>query len=892
MPIEGILWTKFQQTIDKHKKIIDKKETKKGFQVSSQEVLANYNAGLVNQANRDFQKEFKKLQQNLDETCDDDYLKTCILKNTTPENIKLASLLVNSEEARMPEDLYVNILKTTNKQNFELAKELCTNKNLNVKPSQISEYLKYTFTKNSKEAENNLKEAKEVINDCNNGKISTKIANLILDKRRNISYDNYKKLITKMNVDTVENLRNPEIEIATKFVDFYEKQTVDELSIEEKRNLVRTLVANNISLYFISDNINPKFPLVPKSLDDYCALLTSLTTSIGILTNSITPNQEKKMYKELNNLSISLEKMPDLKFNEMTISQEYSTKDFIKNANNLLENLDKTERQKVFDYFGFELKKRGNSIELTGYPVNLKDDKNLPKIDNEETKKVIEELKPYVIKYSENNPILCSNKNVEKSLNSIVEVFPELRTTIEKQQHSTQSFDVMKHSLKVMQKVVQNPQYNKLNTSDKNLILLASLFHDITKKEGIVDKAHAEESAIDTFYITRKLNLPQNEKNKLYALCKFHEWLAYVNNDKISPEERENRIKSVAFDLKPDNLFEMSKIFTEADLKSVKDNDGFYDIFSQDLKIHSKKIQDHIMEFKKSQALLPVTQFPSSSTINKAITTVRHDGSTNIKGVYKNKNGLIILKFNEIDDWEEIGFPKGSTSKSIKLGEKRKILNKNLHQIKQLKTGNIKFFAHGLDSKNQLVKFNNFALPDSNAILSVSYAGKPETQYRFFRNQGVILNADTNSILGGSEIDSYSGFKKNITRFKENYIINGDNEDELFYVPNLIKKYLNLTDDEYVKFVQKNQNKSLTEIEPIETRNKLIKAYSTMQSKTDHFDSCYNEIYVVNPQVMAVFAYNFFDNPIGDVISFVDKQPNFLEEYALNNDLPFVVLGE
>ena len=37
------------------------------------------------------------------------------------------------------------------------------------------------------------------------------------------------------------------------------------------------------------------------------------------------------------------------------------------------------------------------------------------------------------------------------------------------------------------------------------------------------------------------------------------------------------------------------------------------------------------------------------------------------EGVYKDKDGLVIIKFNEVEDWEAIGFPKGSISHGVEI---------------------------------------------------------------------------------------------------------------------------------------------------------------------------------------------------------------------------------
>ena len=111
---------------------------------------------------------------------------------------------------------------------------------------------------------------------------------------------------------------------------------------------------------------------------------------------------------------------------------------------------------------------------------------------------------------------------------------------IGKSQHGAHHFDVMKHSLKVMQKITSDDNFKTLNESDKRIMLLASLMHDITKKEGYPDGTHPAESSYDTFFIAKKFKLTHDEEIKLYTLIKNHEWLSYVNTAK-SDDERKKR---------------------------------------------------------------------------------------------------------------------------------------------------------------------------------------------------------------------------------------------------------------------------------------------------------------------------------------------------------------
>ncbi|MBQ3642494.1 hypothetical protein II906_11310 [bacterium] len=710
-----------------------------------------------------------------------------------------------------------------------------------------------------------------------------------------------RKLTKTIGKEAFNRLNRNDIITAATFVDIYHKKNINEIQMYQKRDLVLALIGLNTDLFNMSEPMRDMFPLLPKNQEEYCSIMPALVRSLGIETNELNDSQIKDFNFNFSELSDALKAISDEDFNNLNIEQKYSQHQFIKDTLDIVKDLDEEKRQKVYDYFGFELRmnkdasnqfdingqKRGFSI--VGYPVNLNNGKKLAQINDAETKEIIEKLRPYVIKFSQNNNIEVNNQKIELGLNSIAQALPELHTMIGKAQHRTHDFDLMKHSLKVMREIVKQEEFNKLSESDKRLMLIAALTHDITKAEGKADATHAKESAFDAFFITNKLDLNQDEKIKLFTLISNHEWLKHIN-DITKEETKIKKMQDIAYDFRHDNLFDMALMFTKADLKAVKRNDDFFNKMTVNLPEYSAQIKENIKELQKSQPLLPVTKFPKASTIDKAITKVNSDGSTNIKGVYKDKDGLTIIKFNEVKDWEAIGFPKGSTSKGIKC---------KTSAGDDVNTGNIKFFAHGLDYPNQLVKFDAFSLLESDALLSVSYAERPESKYRFFRAQGVILDCDTKYIHGGGETDSGSGCGKQIQKFKDNYIFDGVRKADRVYVSDLIKEALNMSDEEYIQFIKENQNKPFSEIEPKEIREKLIKAFSSINSNTRRGNRSYNEMYISNPKPpMAVFAYNMHEdgkklNPVEFLNNYYNNTNHeFLRQYALERDIPFVVFGD
>ena len=111
------------------------------------------------------------------------------------------------------------------------------------------------------------------------------------------------------------------------------------------------------------------------------------------------------------------------------------------------------------------------------------------------------------------------------------------------------------------------------------------------------------------------------------------------------------------------------------------------------------------------------------------------------------------------------------------------------------------------------------------------------------------------------------------------------------FVSELIKENLHLSEEEYQKLVQENVNKPITEIEPKKYQEKIVKALATINSQTRYGSRSYNEMYISNPEVMAVYAYPP-GNDIGDTMKFVDNQKQFIKDYAVEKDIPMYIFGD
>lgn len=390
-------------------------------------------------------------------------------------------------------------------------------------------------------------------------------------------------------------------EITNHIANLYGKNDICELTYAQKKEILKAITKSQDEKFQVGDKTAQTDALLSNLPKDTKPLINSLLSALGISTKKFTEEQLDNFYQAINTLSSTLAKMKDFEFKDLIITQAYPKYEFIRDVLSILSDLPENERQKVYDYFGFELFENQNTqagYTILGYPRNNQDNAKLEKITNEKTKKAIEALREKVLTFSENNPIKSNNPTVEEELNTILKHLPELQTTINRMQTGDHCLDVLRHSLKVMKKICENPNFDSLDPSDKKIILLSSLLHDITKIELIDDPHHNFESSLDAFYILERFGLSKDEQMQVYCMINYHEWLRNLNAKDIDEQEREKRIQNVAFDMKDGNLFKMSVIFTEADLKSVACDDAIFKKFGDALEKFSPLVKAEIAKLK------------------------------------------------------------------------------------------------------------------------------------------------------------------------------------------------------------------------------------------------------------------------------------------------------
>ena len=265
---------------------------------------------------------------------------------------------------------------------------------------------------------------------------------------------------------------------------------------------------------------------------------------------------------------------------------KYSRTDFISDIIRIISPYDTNVQTDMTGFFGFLIEKNAEGKNtIKGYPsvVNLDRDDIAP-----DAVKIFDCVKRFTL---DNEVVVYNNKAMTKYLNVIVKALPEFLTLIDKVQHKTHSYSVDVHTLKVLQGVMQNPKYTSLPEEDRRVLQIAVLLHDITKKEGEIDKSHPTCGAKDTGFILNKFGMTSDLRKRICLIIKNHDWLERYNKGLTSAED-------FADELKNGNDFLMLAIMAEADLKAVKRDGEFYerykDVLDRGFKEISSVIHNHL----------------------------------------------------------------------------------------------------------------------------------------------------------------------------------------------------------------------------------------------------------------------------------------------------------
>ena len=618
---------------------------------------------------------------------------------------------------------------------------------------------------------------------------------------------------------------------------FSEFNSIQEMSPQQKREFLSVILKNNSKL--IGKGLSYVVKVLPYGESGYIKTIQQLSQSMNINLKPISSDDLKLFDKNLQSLNQTL-KNTDLG-NLEQINLQISQKDFIAQVNSLTASLTREEKQKVFDYFGFDIK---NGV-LTGYPNTAGKDMSLCNISDNNTINVINSLKPVVDNYTDNNFITIKDyPQLNRNLKDISKLMPEIFRQID---GSTVPVD----TIKTLQKVVQNPEFETLSDNDKKILTLAVLLHNTDNTT-----ASKSGSAFDGFFIGKKFGLSDNDAVKLYRIIENSDIITrFMNTTKketaitsnfiinISSVDRADKFDLMAFNLKEGNTFKLARM-----LYSKKDIEG--------LTRHlDKLLETRIQQIKSSDFVLPQTS---------ADVIMENAQTQNINGY-----SVKVAKASDIDNFyafihtPEAAFVSGKSSREMK-------------------------FAN----------FEAFKTLEDDKVICTSYVGNG--QYGAANDVGFIFEVSPQHqyVAFGYDIGSMS---KNIPDMIMEYYKDKGYEsyhgglkyEERTMVSDNIKKILDISDDEYIKRLdyikEKAQGQTLTldliqQIDPdfadayqqfLSRHNDYGETDKTALLRNNHW----NEVLVSNPTITAIYTKK-------DVSSI----PKEYLKKAQEENLPIVVL--
>ena len=618
---------------------------------------------------------------------------------------------------------------------------------------------------------------------------------------------------------------------------------------------------NQIEHYFDVEDINnldenndlERFDLIKdiKKVGSITAFREKLINRTKNSPVSFIPVEEKNIEDFMNDNDFSFENLKNalsgvnLNKYRLGFPLKYSRDDFIRDFKKVIQKLDNNEAKQVFKYFKFVIDEADDIIKFPS-PNTSSISEYSSKVQN-----AILALRKPVDDFTFNNEIQLDkeDKELENILNKFIKVFPEFISIIGKTQHRGDTIDF--HTLEDLKLCFNNSMTKDLSKEEIRILFLATMFHDIAKKQDVVDKGHQRPSAYYAKEIIKKLPLTPKEKERIYNLILNSHWTT-----------DHTTIYDIALNFRFNNDFKMAQILAKADGASA----GF------DFPMTERQLQD-IQECIDKINSTGIPLFANNLPDDKSKFPI-------------DKDGIKYLDFTDEDkDLSEYGFKKGTTVKD---------LNFLCHNT----AGSLKEITDLCDDSKDICLSAEFKNASNKGIVTKYNAGYTD-------NQHVILhNINENIAAGGMKI-SCTGGKKGYPDFK-NYIFqnyfqdpNDSFQKKLFSkrrneFSNYIKEKLELSKEEYAEFYSKiNDFKAKDEIEDITLSSgrilksdEIIKTLNYVQNlllNNVGQEFYINEIVMFRPKIEAIVMgkYGFFKTPI-------EKLP--IKQIAKENDIPVILV--
>ncbi len=536
-----------------------------------------------------------------------------------------------------------------------------------------------------------------------------------------------------------------------------------------------------------------------------------------------------------------------------------------------------------------EFKTNKNVAELLGYErtktgfeglLNTKGTENIAL--SIEEKRLAEELKAEIKKYTIQNKISESvdlTQETKDFLNSIVSGVPEFAAFFGKPQHSSQKYSLDVHILKVLQDSMNDPLYKKLNDSDKTVLKLSTLLHDIGKRYlgNTSDTGHAAKSAEYVYSILEKFNFSDEIKDRIISVVQNHHWFKAYNLGQLSNREIATLCR------RPED-FLIFRIMAKADANNVNDH------FFEDV-MHAKTVEQANLEFDKKmneiekyvQELAEKQVVITTSKFKKIPQRISQDGRVLPERSFPKEEYMLDGKKEEFE-----------VLNLTKLDSKTNLFKYGFDNVT---LENLRLAVHMVNSKINLEIFKSLANnPINNSAQSISMISMADKSTYSNLIFGLVLDLDNANVSHAYYANTGSGTKKGFSDFVQEMFEDSKHrnfvKDKFFEY--MFNNNIELSNAEYAQIAKEIMSKKYpeTQIKDFHIGSKIFKKediisafkYSRdqlIEQKKMKTHGFHNEIVALNSKVKGLTAK----------VNSLDDCPKWFLEFAHDNNLPIILLG-
>lgn len=462
-------------------------------------------------------------------------------------------------------------------------------------------------------------------------------------------------------------------------------------------------------------------------------------------------------------------------------------------------------------------------------------------------------------KFIYENEFKTGDAELDNILNGIMRGLPDVMLTVGKQQHKTHAYSVDVHTMEVLKKAMNDPEYKTLSDKDRTILKFSILLHDFGKKfinPETPDTGHEIDSAEIASGIMAQFKLPATVKERILNIIKNHDWFARYNRNEW------NANKVAALFRSPDD-YKIAKIMSKADLFSI--NPEF-------------QYNPNVLNIKEDRTIEHASQVFDEKLKNLDVAYNKMYAKTNI--VMNSK----ILNPSKIPMDEKYGV------RVLNLTDESIPSDMNLGQYGMNGTtkDNLRLTIHMVAEDNLLgnlesAKLGMESTTNDNNVWSISMIKVDRTRTYMHREYGFATDTPISSIAIASPNNLSSGYEKGVDKFVE--LLFTDNPQRNF----LKQKFMmsaqalgkRITEADYQELSRLVYNKQF--LSQLETKSEIEvngNIYPTsvivkaIQESTDALftGQTHTEFVVTNPKIQGLVARkSSMDEVAPDFIAFAKK---------------------